>query len=95
MGCQNDANLEVVHAIPFENVIGNFMYAMVCIRPEIIQAVGVVNQLIVNFKQSHWIVVKCIFHYLKNVMDFGLCLRRNIKDAIIGKVHVDNNVNHN
>jgi hypothetical protein len=58
MACQSDANLEVVHAIPFENAIGNLMYGMVCIRIDIIQAMGVVNQFIVNFRQSHWIVVK-------------------------------------
>jgi hypothetical protein len=53
MGCQSDANLEVVHAIPFENAIGNLMYVMVCIRPDIVQIVRVVSQFIVNFKHSH------------------------------------------
>jgi len=28
-------------------------------------------------------------------MDFGLCLKRSIKDDIMGKVHFDKDVNHN
>lgn len=27
-------------------------------------------------------------------MHFGLCFKRNIKDAIMGKVHFDEDVNH-
>jgi hypothetical protein len=47
-----------------------------------------------NPKQSHWITMKQIFRYLKNIVDFGLCFKRNIKDAIMGKVHFDEDVNH-
>jgi hypothetical protein len=43
MGLQNDAHLEVTWAIPFQNVIGSFMYAMVCIRFDIVHAVWVTN----------------------------------------------------
>ncbi len=95
MGCQSDANLEIVHVISFENAIGNLMYVMVCIKPNIVQAMVVVSQFIANFRHSHWILVKQIFRHLKSVMDFGLCFRKNIKDVIIGKVHFDNDVNHN
>ncbi len=95
MGCQSDANLEAIHVIPFENAIGNLMYVMVCIRFDIVQVVGVVGQFIVNFRHSHWIFVKWIFCYLKSIMDFGLCFRINIKDAITCKVHFANDVNHN
>jgi hypothetical protein len=28
-------------------------------------------------------------------MDFGLCFKRNIKNVIMGKMHFDENVNHN
>ncbi len=40
MGPQNDANLEVMWAIPFQNVIGSFMYAMVWTKLDIAQVVG-------------------------------------------------------
>jgi hypothetical protein len=35
MGPQSDADLEVIWVIPFQNVIGSFMYAMVCKRLDI------------------------------------------------------------
>ncbi len=53
MGLQNDANLEIMWVSLFQNVIGSFMYAMVCTRPDIAQVMGVVNQFMANIKQSH------------------------------------------
>jgi hypothetical protein len=40
---QSDVDLEVMQAIPFQNVIRNLMYAMICKRPNIAQVVGVVS----------------------------------------------------
>ncbi len=37
--------------------------------------------------------MKLIFCYLKGTMDFGWCFRKNIEDAIMGKVHFDKDVN--
>jgi ATP-binding cassette subfamily B (MDR/TAP) protein 1 len=48
MGIQNDVDLEVMWVIPFRNVIGSFMYAILCTRHDIAQAMGVVNQFMVN-----------------------------------------------
>jgi len=43
MGLQSDVYLEIMRAILFQNGIRSFMYAMVCIRPDITYAMGVVN----------------------------------------------------
>jgi hypothetical protein len=61
MGPQSDEDLEVMWVIPFQNVIGSFMYAMVFKRLEIGHVVGVVSQFMVNFEQSHCIAMKQIF----------------------------------
>jgi hypothetical protein len=53
MGLQDDANLEAMWVSLFQNVIGNFMYAMVCKRLDIAQAMGGVNQFMANPKKSH------------------------------------------
>jgi hypothetical protein len=76
MGPSSDADLKTMWAISFQNVIKNLMYAMVCIRPNITHAMGVVNWIMANPRQSHWIVVKQIFHHLKSTMDFGLCFKK-------------------
>jgi hypothetical protein len=70
------------------------MYAMVCIRFDIAHAMGVVSQFMVNLRQPHLIALIWIFHYLKSIMDFSLCFRKNFKDLIMGKVHYDEVVNH-
>jgi hypothetical protein len=61
MGPQNDADLEIMWVIPFPNVIGSFMYAIACTRHDIAQAMGVLNQFMVNPMSSHWIAKKWIF----------------------------------
>jgi ATP-binding cassette subfamily B (MDR/TAP) protein 1 len=43
MGPLNDASLNAMHAIPFQNVIGSLMYAMVCTKVDIAHAMGVVS----------------------------------------------------
>ncbi len=76
-------------AIPFHNAIESVMYAMVCPTLDIAHVMGVVNQSMANLGQSHCIIVKHIFRYLKGIMDFGLCFKRCIKDVIMGKMHFD------
>jgi hypothetical protein len=51
---------------------------------------GVVNQFT---DKINWIGMKHILCYLKNVVDFGLCFKENIKDVIMGKVHSNEDVN--
>lgn len=50
MGPQNDADLEVMWVIPFQNVIGSFIYAMVCKRFDIRHVVGFVSQFMANLE---------------------------------------------
>ena len=38
--------------------VGSLMYAMVCTRPDIAHAVGVVSRFMVNPGKDHWEVVK-------------------------------------
>ena len=41
------------------------MYVMVCTRPNISHAIGVVSKFLANLGKAHWEVVKWIFIYLK------------------------------
>jgi len=49
------------------------MYATVCMRPDIAQAVGVVSRYMSNLGKEHWIAVKWILRYLKGSSDMPLC----------------------
>lgn len=44
--------------VPYENVVGNLMYAMVSTRPNISHAIGVVIQFMENLDEKHWRAVK-------------------------------------
>ena len=59
--------------IPYSSAVGSLMYAMVCTRPDIAQAVGVVSRFMSNPGKQHWDAVKWILRYLKGTSDFTLC----------------------
>jgi hypothetical protein len=59
--------------IPYQSVVGNLVYCMVCTRPTITFVVGVVSQFLSNLRIAHWKVdLKCIFKYLKRTLHNGL-----------------------
>jgi len=49
------------------------MYAMVCTRPDIAHAVGVLSRFMSKPRKEHWTVVKWVFKYLSGTSDYGLC----------------------
>jgi len=51
--------------IPYASAISSLMDAMVCTRPDIAHAVGVVSRYMSNPGKQHWEAVKWIMRYLK------------------------------
>ncbi|RVW41518.1 Retrovirus-related Pol polyprotein from transposon TNT 1-94 [Vitis vinifera] len=51
----------------------SLMYAMVCTRPDIAHAVGVVSRFMSRPGKQHWEAVKWILRYLKGSLDTCLC----------------------
>ena len=49
------------------------MFAMVCTRPDIAQAVGAVSRYMVNPGKEHWSAVKRILRYVKGTSNAALC----------------------
>eukprot|EP00253_Pinus_taeda_P016429 PITA_16429 len=53
--CPNtDEEKDYMSRIPYANVVGCLMYAMVCTRPDISHAVGVVSRYMANPGKEHW-----------------------------------------
>ena len=44
--------------VPYASAIGSLMYAMVCTRPDIAHAVGVVSRFMSRLGNQHWEAVK-------------------------------------
>ncbi|KAK2366240.1 putative mitochondrial protein [Trifolium repens] len=59
--------------IPYASAIGSLMYAMVCTRPDIGHAVGVVSRFMSNPGKTHWEAVKWILRYLRGTKEKCLC----------------------
>ena len=61
--------------VPYASAIGSLMYAMVCTRPDIAQAVGAVSRYMNNPGKVHWEAVKWILRYLRGTTEKALCFK--------------------
>ena len=51
--------------VPYSLAIGSLMYAMVCTRPDIAHAMGVISRYMSHPGLEHWNAVKWIIRYLR------------------------------
>jgi len=77
--------------VPYANVVGSLMYAMVCTRPDLSQAVSIVCRYMHDSGQGHWEAVKWILRYIKGTIDVGLVFQKDStgKQDYIGYVDSD------
>jgi hypothetical protein len=72
--CPNtQEEIEYMSSIPYSSAVGSLMYAMVCTRPDIAHAVGVVSRYMNNPGKEHWEAVKWILRYLRGTTTHALC----------------------
>ena len=64
---------EDMSRVPYARVVGSLMYAIVCTRPDIAHAVGVLSRFMSKIGKEHWITVKRVFRYLRGTSDYALC----------------------
>jgi hypothetical protein len=65
--------IEYMSRVPYSSTVGSLMYAMVCTRPDIAHAVGVVSRYMKNPGKEHWEAVKWILRYLRGIATHALC----------------------
>ena len=68
--------------VPYSNAVGSLMYAMVCTRPDISHAVGIMSRYMHNPGKEHWQAVKWILRYIQKTLDVGLIFE---KDDMVGQ----------
>ena len=73
---------EYMSKVPYSNEVGSLMYAMVCTRPDISHAVGIVSRYMHNPGKEHWQAVKWILRYIQKTLDVGLIFE---KDDMVGQ----------
>nr|XP_033509720.1 secreted RxLR effector protein 161-like [Nicotiana tomentosiformis] len=75
---------ERMSRVPYRSIIGSLMYAMVCTRPDICQAVGLVSRYQTDSGLAHWQAVKRIMRYLNGTADYALCYQGGKDLRLVG-----------
>ena len=66
------AEIERMRGIFYASAVKSLMYAILCTRPDICFAVGMVSRYQSDPDEEHWIAVKHIFKYLQRTRDYIL-----------------------
>ena len=69
----SEKDMKEMSKVPYASAVGSLMYAMVCTRPDIAHAVGVVSWFLTNPGKEHWEAVKWILRYLRGTSKVCLC----------------------
>ncbi|KAL2249801.1 UNVERIFIED_CONTAM: Retrovirus-related Pol polyprotein from transposon TNT 1-94 [Sesamum indicum] len=85
---QTDSERAKMRVTPYASAIGSLMYAMICTRPDIAHAVGVVSRFMSNPGVMHWEAVKWILRYLRGTKDRALVFGKG-KLTLFGFVDAD------
>eukprot|EP00253_Pinus_taeda_P007505 PITA_07505 len=64
---------EDMSRVPYASAVDSLVYAMVCTRLDIADAVGLLCRFMSKLGKEHWTVVKRVFRYLHGISDYGLC----------------------
>ena len=67
------SEMEEMSRVPYQSAIGSLMYAMVCTRPDIAQALGVLSRYVSNLGRAHWDALKRVFRYLWGTSEYSIC----------------------
>ena len=69
---KTQAEIERMRGILYTSPVGSLMYAMLCTRPDIYFAMGMVCIYQYDPSEEHWIAVKHILKYLRRTRDYML-----------------------
>ena len=73
--------------VPYVSAVGSLMYSMVCTRPDIDNAVGVLRRYMSKPGKEHWTTVKRFFRYLCGTDSYGLCYEGRPRLDIVVDIH--------
>jgi len=83
---EEEKKTEAVHMerIPYANVVGSLMYAMVGSRPDLAFVVGFISRFMSSPGREHWSAVKWVLRYLKGAYTQNLIFKKDSKFCIEG-----------
>ena len=78
---KSEKKLEYMAHVPYASVVSSLIYAMVCTRPDIAHALGVLSRYMMTPGNEHWTTIKMVFRYLCGMIDFAICYHGNSEDV--------------
>ena len=61
-----------IKKVPYSNVVGSLMYAIISIRPDMAYGVSLVSRFMSKPSKDHWKAVKWLMRYIKGSLSVGL-----------------------
>ena len=82
---------EYMTRVLYASAVGSLMYAMMCTRSDLSQAVSIISRYMHDPEKGHWEAVKWILQYIKGTIDVGLVFEKDStgKQECIGYVDSD------
>jgi len=68
---------EYMTRMPYASAVGSSMYAMVCTRPDLSQAVSTISRYMHDPDRGHWEAVKWVLWYIKGTIDVSLVFEKD------------------
>ena len=66
-------DIEYMSKVPYSQIVGSLMYAMMCTIPDSAHGMGVVRRYMNNPGKENWKAVKWILKYLRGTTSHALC----------------------
>ena len=73
--------------VPYARVVWSLMYSMVCTRPYIAHAVGVLSRCMSKLGKEHWTTIKRVFRYLHGTIDHAIYYQGRVVPKRVLDVH--------
>ncbi|WZY94152.1 hypothetical protein YC2023_066481 [Brassica napus] len=80
---------EAMKKVPYQSAVGNLMYSMICTRPDLAFAVGLVCRYMSKPVKDHWLAVKWLLRYLRGSVKIRLVFRKEGEFTVQGYCDAD------
>ncbi|CAA7059582.1 unnamed protein product [Microthlaspi erraticum] len=80
---------EYMKSVPYANVVGSIMYAMIGTRPDLAYPVGVISRFMSQPIRDHWLGVKWVLRYIKGSLTTRLCYKKSSDFKLVGYCDAD------
>lgn len=79
---QKSEETNILHDIPYQEIIGCLLYISQITRPDISFAINMLSKYNNKPEMKHWIALKRIMRYLKGTQDYRLSYKQNLEETM-------------